>query len=457
MSDYWTLHIKNFAKIREANIEAAPLVLFVGDNNSNKSYLLSLLWGLTRAFSPSLPDGIPKSNRSGELQAMLHPRLSRNSSRDLLINEEMHQVCIDEFNALLTSISDQLIRWIFNCEKIPVESIHLTVPYKQDRFIRLSEVTVTNPSDQNEQSQKQYVLRRKYKDASRSYWRFRTLDTRFLLLYTALCLNPHIENVFLPAPRTGYLLTYKTLAQEIFSSRFGEVKHSSSERLTSPHISFLRNLIDLKQKSEPDRYASVIRFIEEYLIGGNIGITETPTADMFYRQDGLENSLPLYLSSGVVSEVAGLLCMMKYGNFPPVCIFEEPETCLHPALQRQMARALIKMVNAGITVWASTHSVDIIQHVNNMIKLHHHQDGKQLREEHGYHEDDVISPDKVRMYQFDVKPDNKTDVTSLECDVNGFPVPTFGNAIRASRKDVVAFYIDEDKSTKGQMPEKEAE
>jgi len=106
-----------------------------------------------------------------------------------------------------------------------------------------------------------------------------------------------------------------------------------------------------------------------------------------------------------------------------------------------MARVLIKMVNAGITVWASTHSVDMIQHVNNMIKLHHHPEGERLREEHGYHEDDVISPDKVRMYQFDVK-DDKTDVTSLECDVNGFPVPTFGNAIQDSRKDVVAFYID---------------
>ena len=36
---YPTLYVKNFAKIKEAEIELAPFTLFVGDNNSGKSYL----------------------------------------------------------------------------------------------------------------------------------------------------------------------------------------------------------------------------------------------------------------------------------------------------------------------------------------------------------------------------------------------------------------------------------
>lgn len=46
MNQRWTLHVKNFGKVKEADIEISPLMLFVGDNNSGKSYLMSLLWGI---------------------------------------------------------------------------------------------------------------------------------------------------------------------------------------------------------------------------------------------------------------------------------------------------------------------------------------------------------------------------------------------------------------------------
>ena len=38
--------IENFAKIGHAELEIKPMMMFVGDNNSGKSYLMSLLWGL---------------------------------------------------------------------------------------------------------------------------------------------------------------------------------------------------------------------------------------------------------------------------------------------------------------------------------------------------------------------------------------------------------------------------
>lgn len=38
--------VDGFGKIEHAEIESSPLTLFVGDNNSGKSYLLSLIWAL---------------------------------------------------------------------------------------------------------------------------------------------------------------------------------------------------------------------------------------------------------------------------------------------------------------------------------------------------------------------------------------------------------------------------
>ena len=43
---YPKLYVKNFAKIKEAEIELAPFTLFVGDNNSGKSYLMTLIYHL---------------------------------------------------------------------------------------------------------------------------------------------------------------------------------------------------------------------------------------------------------------------------------------------------------------------------------------------------------------------------------------------------------------------------
>ena len=42
----WKLIVEDFGKIKSAEVEVAPLTLFVGDNNSGKSYLLSLIWGI---------------------------------------------------------------------------------------------------------------------------------------------------------------------------------------------------------------------------------------------------------------------------------------------------------------------------------------------------------------------------------------------------------------------------
>ena len=43
---YWKLIVEKFGKIERAEIELAPMTLLVGDNNSGKSYLLSLLWAI---------------------------------------------------------------------------------------------------------------------------------------------------------------------------------------------------------------------------------------------------------------------------------------------------------------------------------------------------------------------------------------------------------------------------
>ncbi|MGO5290968.1 hypothetical protein ACTQ1N_02130 [Porcincola sp. LCP21S3_C12] len=46
MNERWTLNVEDFGKIEKASVRIASLICFVGDNNSGKCYLLSLIWGI---------------------------------------------------------------------------------------------------------------------------------------------------------------------------------------------------------------------------------------------------------------------------------------------------------------------------------------------------------------------------------------------------------------------------
>ena len=45
------LAVKNFGPIREGEVEFKPLTVFIGPNNSGKSYMATLLYAMTRALT----------------------------------------------------------------------------------------------------------------------------------------------------------------------------------------------------------------------------------------------------------------------------------------------------------------------------------------------------------------------------------------------------------------------
>lgn len=446
MSDYWTLHVKDFAKIREAKIEAAPLTFFVGDNNSGKSYLLSLMWGLTGGvnFSDRAPiddqnisDSLVKVRKLLDFWQSREADTRENSSELPLfqVDQEEHGILAEGFCTLLQSTKKEVIAEIFNADDIHAESIHVSIPFQVDFQVGFQK---------QDMPALPWILQ--HRQRIQGFRQEGVVD--FLGRYVDMILD---RNVFIPAPRTGFLLTLKTLAQRSIRSNFSR-EPKSGDNLTGPQVSYLERLTALNRNDNTSQRRTPVQWILDYverdIINGEIDITDTPLPEVLYKPNELNKKLPLYLTSGVVTEIAGFLSLMKYGQFGWVCIYEEPEMCLHPELQWKMARVLVRMVNSGCAVWASTHSDVIIQHVNNMIKLSNHPDGEQLRKEHDYDEDDVISSDKVRMYQFDVDAnDHKTDVKPLECGVNGFRIPTFGRVLREMRDEVWSFRIE-----KGDIP-----
>jgi len=82
-----------------------------------------------------------------------------------------------------------------------------------------------------------------------------------------------------------------------------------------------------------------------------------------------------------------------------ILMVDEPELNLHPENQRRMARLFAQLVNLGIKVFITTHSDYLIKELNTLIMLNHDKKYlKQIMEEEGYHREELLSADQVRVY-----------------------------------------------------------
>ena len=84
------LHIENFGKLKSAIIDLQDFILFVGDNNSGKTYVMQLIYGLYDYISSSNIDIDEfKINMDEDIDA------------DEIINANNIEIYIQKFNEFL--------------------------------------------------------------------------------------------------------------------------------------------------------------------------------------------------------------------------------------------------------------------------------------------------------------------------------------------------------------------
>jgi hypothetical protein len=237
-----------------------------------------------------------------------------------------------------------------------------------------------------------------------------------------LSITGNFEPIYLPAARTGFVLSKDVINKVSRQETFGIVKNMFSP-FTAPIIEFLNELEKLSIENS-SRYKEIVEWIETYMVNGNILYEETGKKEIRYIPKGRDNSISLRTSSAVVTELTPLLLMLKYGQRASEIFYEEPETCLHPQLQLYMGRLLVRMVNSGINIMATTHSDIIIQHINNMCKLYELGTPCELLEELGLNKIDSIDKNNIAIYQFcDLGASSK--VKRIRYTEGGFAIPSF--------------------------------
>lgn len=439
----WTLHIERLGTIRQADIALAPLMCFVGDNNSGKSYLSMLLWGL-------LSQGMtlfPNRPSDGKAYAACEQWMMQNRNRDVIMDASAEQRYIAWFNEILAQKKTKLMEKIFNYSihigKIEIEDFHrrhhLKVQWKTEaqRFGFSNDKNYVKFPAKDKYTRDDFLRMNSY-----LCWNLLTAGMTAPFFTSILQGRRQGEPVYMPASRTGFMLTYSQLLESSLQANFGEDEGARMERgkLSLPYIDFLQLTTKFEEKDDP-RDQQLVNFLEESMAQGSLHVKKDFLPQIRYEtEQGV--SFPLYVTSSVITEIAPLLLLLKSDISFNTIIIEEPEAHLHPDLQRRMAQFIIRLMNSGKTVLITTHSDTIMQHINNMLKLQHHSRKAELLGKWGYDETDLLEARKVHVYEFDHHTSAETSIRDLKVYDDGVVIPTFNNALADFNEEIYAVQED---------------
>ena len=246
----------------------------------------------------------------------------------------------------------------------------------------------------------------------------------------------------MPAERNGLNLLFRELSTRRtallhYASRdnvdvnelLRDVIYSRYAEPIADYINWLNSLLEI-QDSKTKEFHSHAERLKRGLVGGRYWV-DPRTGSISFRPYQTKRGarrptdMGLHITSSAVKSLFGLWFYLEHQASPGnILMIDEPELNIHPGNQRQIARLLARLVNAGISVVISTHSDYIIREFNSLIMLHQTA-GKTLRERYKYHEDEVLDPEMVGAYLFD----NQTITEFAMTPEDGIHATTFDDVI----------------------------
>lgn len=436
----WKLYVEDYGRIKHAEIEDASLTLFVGDNNSGKSYLLALLWGIkSLGISTFMGEQYLNLTETERVEQRLLKLLddAKKDKNSVILLEELADDLELILNKALEINKENLVKKIFNSDSVKIGELKI-------KFLNLNKSSLQCEYNEESRDIKIFINKRRkiginvdfvettmLKKKKMFVWLMIQFVCGLILKSNLYLDNSATDKVYLPAARTGFMLTKDIINKYGRNNTFNLV--DDKENVT-PFIRPINHFLDVMgdltlEKTGRKKNVEIAQNIESEMAHGTIEFSSMPNKEVMYVPNGYQQGIPLRVSSAVVTELSPLVLILKHDKYVKSFFYEEPEMCLHPQLQQKMGKVIGRIVNNGIEMVVTTHSDIILQHINNMIKLGNRQDCQQICKKLGYTEDDILKSSQIRVYQFNEEDKGKTEVQELMCGENGFCVPTFNDAL----------------------------
>jgi ABC-type lipopolysaccharide export system ATPase subunit len=175
------------------------------------------------------------------------------------------------------------------------------------------------------------------------------------------------------------------------------------------NVEFTRQLETIAKESSfiADKYPEVLENFAE-ILGGEYLVTRND--ELYFKPKGKPIKLTMDESSSAVRSLLDIGFYLRHlAKTGDLLIVDEPELNLHPENQRRIARLFARLVNLGVKVFITTHSDYIVKELNTLIMLNHDKPYlKQIAEAEGYHTNELISADNIKVYIAEETLDDKS-------------------------------------------------
>lgn len=446
----WSLKVEGLGKLAHAEVKLRPLMLFVGENNSGKSYLASLLWGLCTDRNMLLPVGDIRFWH--EAVKWLRAQIKKASPNENLFNDEGRAIFEKIIRSGVQKQGTAFIRYILNNKSI--ESLQADVcglglnslpAIRLDTSRREPMVKIELGENESSIGEIRDILLDEHLGAIQMQFFCRSVagaiwfgDTP-ITWHTQSSFNGyHGLNapIYLPASRTGFMLLYRSVASNLMNRQlFSSGEEKPPLELALPTIQFL-NLLATGIGDEVGPYAEEADFLEQALRGRVEKQAGVGLNDFRFRFDDSKAALPMNLASSLVTELSPIILVLKHMDNFPVLILEEPEAHLHPKLQRKLAQVVVRLIRKGLWVWITTHSENFCQQINNFIKIGALSDRLAIQQKFGYAAQDFLNLDEVAGYQFELdESGEKAFATEVPKSEQGLVMRSFNRELRGLARE----------------------
>lgn len=385
------ISVENFGPIEKADIDLRPLTIFVGESNTGKTYLATLIYAFNRVFEgisrvpfPESIISLLKQSRYKDkvgLDDDTYEMLSKLNTvgRTFLYEDLPKWLCSHVFNILNeTDVFTNQLKSCFNLESITDIrrftnnnlSVSLEVEGRNQHFWNFKMQSLGSDTKIEGTVNSELILKPSQQEVYK-----KNMDLEDFKSLLRLPKDSQSITYFLPAAKKGIMETHGIITSSLVDrATHGGIDHTTENTMLTVILAdFLKHIINYGQHDKTSgKIIEIAKALENDVLRGEIEVRKPAGIgypQFLFRPKHAEQVLRMSQSSSMVSELAPLVLFLR-GIVKPgdTLIIEEPESHLHPKAQTQIAITLARLVRTGVRVIITTHSDWLLQEIGNLIR-----------------------------------------------------------------------------------------
>lgn len=439
------IKIRSLGPIREGEVDLSKkLLLFVGPNNSGKTFAASAIYGLCSTFDSTRHDEYDSGSgkAAAALLAAPHGRLDIDQVTQLCLDQVAHAASqfteqIDPFfGGSKSVVRDASVECLIEFDEARERIRHLDLTSTHIRLdsgdaavvyrvrLKAGELTAQIVVDKSDNLDFRKLMSIdmdasgapliRLDDARRADDSVKSALAQAIASTTGAALLPGRPTMF-PAERVAISLFARELAAQRFelvneiisndNSTVDTVGRMMSKRVTRYSTPISDSIAAATRFAAVPRgeskFEDLAARLEADVLGGRVHFSKD--AEIEFSDDASpDEKIQIRMASSSVKSLVSLVQYLRYRAQPgATVIIDEPELNLHPHNQRIVARTVAQMVNRGVRAVVSTHSDFFVRELSYLVCLGELQESSGgLASRYGYSSDQLLRAHDVSVAVF---------------------------------------------------------